>query len=269
MTIELGNRLADLRKEHGYSQEELADKLGVSRQAISKWERGEASPDTDNLIELAKIYNMSLDELIGLKASEEKKEKESKSFINININKGNRRDDDDDDDDNDDDSISISKDGVKLSSGDVESVRIGKDGVHLKDKDNNEIHLDDVAINANVDDRKIKANVHVHRDDRHARIMAFASLLTTFGVVITYILLGFLLTLWAQAWVLFLLIPVVPSLVEAILSKRPAHFAYPVFIAFAYLLLCVWILDFSWWHPLWVLFLTIPVYYGACKAFRR
>ena len=51
MTIELANRLAELRKQKGLSQEELADRLQVSRQAISKWERGEASPDTDNLIE--------------------------------------------------------------------------------------------------------------------------------------------------------------------------------------------------------------------------
>ena len=65
MTIELGNRLAELRKKHGLSQEELADQLGVSRQAVSKWERGEASPDTDNLIELARIYGISLDELLG------------------------------------------------------------------------------------------------------------------------------------------------------------------------------------------------------------
>ena len=65
MNIEIANRLAELRKKHGYSQEELADKLGVSRQAVSKWECGESSPDTDNLIALAKVYNMSLDELLG------------------------------------------------------------------------------------------------------------------------------------------------------------------------------------------------------------
>lgn len=40
MTLEFGSRLARLRKERGYSQEELAEKLGVSRQAVSKWERG-------------------------------------------------------------------------------------------------------------------------------------------------------------------------------------------------------------------------------------
>ena len=65
MTIEIADRLIKLRKNHGYSQEELADKLGLSRQAVSKWERAEASPDTDNLICLAKLYDVSLDELLS------------------------------------------------------------------------------------------------------------------------------------------------------------------------------------------------------------
>lgn len=64
MTVETANRLYELRKKHNLSQEELAERLGVSRQAVSKWERSEASPDTDNLIALAKIYGLSLDELI-------------------------------------------------------------------------------------------------------------------------------------------------------------------------------------------------------------
>lgn len=64
MSIKTGARLAQLRKENGYSQEALAEKLGLSRQAVSKWERGESSPDTDTLIELAKLYSVSLDELI-------------------------------------------------------------------------------------------------------------------------------------------------------------------------------------------------------------
>ena len=48
MNIEIANRLVNLRKSNYLSQEALAEKLGISRQAVSKWERAEASPDTDN-----------------------------------------------------------------------------------------------------------------------------------------------------------------------------------------------------------------------------
>ena len=65
MNLEIANRLQKLRKEKGYSQEQLAEALGISRQAVSKWERAESSPDTDNLICLAKIYGISLDELLS------------------------------------------------------------------------------------------------------------------------------------------------------------------------------------------------------------
>lgn len=64
MDIATADRLVQLRKSNGLSQESLAALLGVSRQAVSKWERAEASPDTDNLIALAGIYNMTLDQLL-------------------------------------------------------------------------------------------------------------------------------------------------------------------------------------------------------------
>lgn len=71
MTIEIANRLVALRKSQGLSQEELAEQLGVSRQAVSKWERAEASPDLDKLIMLSKLYDVSLDDLL-LERQEEK-----------------------------------------------------------------------------------------------------------------------------------------------------------------------------------------------------
>ena len=49
----LGEKLKKLRKARGLSQEQLADRLNVSRQAISKWELGESTPDTDNLVALS------------------------------------------------------------------------------------------------------------------------------------------------------------------------------------------------------------------------
>jgi len=60
-----------LRKENNYSQEVLAEKIGVSRQAVSKWERNEASPDIQNIQLLADIFDVSIDELIGRKTMEE------------------------------------------------------------------------------------------------------------------------------------------------------------------------------------------------------
>lgn len=64
MNVEIANRLVQLRKQHNLSQEELAMRLDISRQAVSKWERAESSPDTDNLIALASLYEMSLDDLV-------------------------------------------------------------------------------------------------------------------------------------------------------------------------------------------------------------
>lgn len=74
MDMQMAERLVARRKAAGYSQEALAAELGVSRQAVSKWERGEASPDTDNLIALAGLYGVTLDELLFGKASPDPKD---------------------------------------------------------------------------------------------------------------------------------------------------------------------------------------------------
>ena len=61
--MEIGKKIMNLRKKNGLSQEELAEKVGVARQTISKWELGETSPDLKQAKELSKILNVSLDEL--------------------------------------------------------------------------------------------------------------------------------------------------------------------------------------------------------------
>ncbi len=62
--MNLGNSLFHARKKSGLSQEEVAEKLGVSRQTISKWETGETLPDIRQSKRLALLYHLSLDELI-------------------------------------------------------------------------------------------------------------------------------------------------------------------------------------------------------------
>lgn len=65
MDLMTANRLQQLRKANGYSQDVLAEKLGISRQAVSKWERAESSPSVDNLIDLAKLYGITVDEMLN------------------------------------------------------------------------------------------------------------------------------------------------------------------------------------------------------------
>ena len=65
----IGKEITDLRKAHNMTQMELADKLGISFQAVSNWERGNTMPDISKLPELAEIFHISVDELLKGNAS--------------------------------------------------------------------------------------------------------------------------------------------------------------------------------------------------------
>ncbi|MBQ9745801.1 MAG: helix-turn-helix transcriptional regulator, partial [Clostridia bacterium] len=65
-----GEKLSKLRKEHNYTQEQLADILGVTRQSISKWESDIAYPETEKLIKMGKLFECSMDYLLNDDATE-------------------------------------------------------------------------------------------------------------------------------------------------------------------------------------------------------
>lgn len=94
--MRLTEKLTRLRKEHGFSQLELAERLSVSRQAISKWEVGTAVPTTDNLRVLSELYGVSIDYLLSDDAemsnkihtndkSSEKIDKNRKKYVRIGL----------------------------------------------------------------------------------------------------------------------------------------------------------------------------------------
>lgn len=62
--MEFRNRLIKLRKQKGWSQEELGYKLDVSRQTVSKWETGESTPEITKLMKMSKLYNLTMEELL-------------------------------------------------------------------------------------------------------------------------------------------------------------------------------------------------------------
>ena len=82
MNNQFSENLKRIRKEHNLSQEQLADELGVSRQAISKWESAVAYPEMDKIIALCDKFNLNIDDLLHKDIKEVKGEEESKKKIN-------------------------------------------------------------------------------------------------------------------------------------------------------------------------------------------
>ncbi|MBE9886363.1 helix-turn-helix domain-containing protein [Enterococcus durans] len=76
--MSVGKRLKHFRLEKGFSQNDIATFLNISRQSVSRWETGKAYPDIDKLVELSKYYGISIDEL--LKEPHDLKEEEQKSL---------------------------------------------------------------------------------------------------------------------------------------------------------------------------------------------
>ena len=113
---DISEKLKELRVSAGLSQEKLAEKLMVSRQAVSKWENGEALPDMENMIALARLYNTSLDELVGIAVKKE----EQSGADNTESSKA----------DEDSDASSINANIMKEG----ENVHISLNGINIKVK---------------------------------------------------------------------------------------------------------------------------------------
>lgn len=79
----LGAKIAALRKECGMTQLELADKMGVTDKAVSKWERDLSCPDVNTIPKLAELFGVSVDELMQVKTASPKKDKDLQPMINL------------------------------------------------------------------------------------------------------------------------------------------------------------------------------------------
>ncbi|WP_228480101.1 helix-turn-helix domain-containing protein, partial [Streptococcus suis] len=80
---QLAQQIKNLRTTKNLSQDELAEKLYISRQAVSKWENGEATPDIDKLVQLAEIFGVSLDYLVLGKEPEKEIVVEQRGKMNV------------------------------------------------------------------------------------------------------------------------------------------------------------------------------------------
>ena len=90
--MNLSDNLKKIRKEHNLSQEALADKLGVSRQSVSKWESGAAYPEMDKVLQLCKMFDLNIDELLNQDIKAVKENKKNKVDVNKYIDPRGPRD---------------------------------------------------------------------------------------------------------------------------------------------------------------------------------
>lgn len=284
MDITTANRLYELRKQHGYSQDELADMLGVSRQAVSKWERSESSPDTDNLIALARLYNVSLDELLGFEksddsmCSDDNQNSEENAQNNVNDDKNDTSCADCDDNTVRKDSVHIDENGIHIKDKNGEQVHITGGIAKLVNNIVGNIHINDNDDDDNDDDHNdddcdmkdihiAKSHIRFGKDNKFMKLKAVFSACAMTISLVTYLVIGFVCNLWHPGWLVFFFPFIVDATIETIIKKDANAFPIPIIVTAVYLLMgCVWNL----WHPGWIIFCALPIYYvlvGTIKSF--
>lgn len=296
MNLATAQRLVDRRKAAGLSQEALAAQLGVSRQAVSKWERSESSPDTDNLIALAALYGVSLDELLyGEAASDadssedgstetvdEAKEAEDsaehadcgdKPLVDISLARGIHVIDP-----NKGEEVHVGWNGIHVTNERKgEEVHVGPDGVHVDtlEDDGHSVHTNDdgtVTIDGETFSSWKEAHDKLDHHGKHFHTKVgrtwnkfpFPAL-----VALAYLVLGIVYGTWAAGLFLVFLIPVYYAFGDFIDQRHLSKLIDVVYSVsaeawFLYMWLCL-----EQPHPAWVILITIPVVKALMRWCRK
>lgn len=296
MDLAMAQRLVDRRKAAGLSQEALAAQLGVSRQAISKWERSESSPDTDNLIALAALYGVSLDELLyGEAASDadgsedgstetvdEAKEAEDsaehadcgdKPLVDISLARGIHVIDP-----NKGEEVHVGWNGIHVTNERKgEEVHVGPDGVHVDtlEDDGHSVHTNDdgtVTIDGETFSSWKEAHDKLDHHGKHFHTKVgrtwnkfpFPAL-----VALAYLVLGIVYGTWVTGLFLVFLIPVYYAFGDFIDQRHLSKLIDVVYSVsaeawFLYMWLCL-----EQPHPAWVILITIPVVKALMRWCRK
>lgn len=288
MDLAMAQRLVDRRKAAGLSQEALAAQLGVSRQAVSKWERSESSPDTDNLIALAALYGVSLDELLygeavddadcsedsdaGAEASDEAEEDEDsadntsrsdKPLVDISLAHGIHVIDPDKGEE-----VHVGWNGIHVTNDRKgEEVHVGPGGVHVDtlEDDGHSVHTNadgTVTIDGETFSnwKEVHDKLDHHGKHFHTKLgRAWNKFPFPTLVALAYLALGIVYGTWGMGLFLVFLIPIYYAIGDFIDRRRLSILIGSVYPAaaiawFLYMWLCL-----GQPHPAWVILITIPV----------
>lgn len=296
MDLAMAQRLVDRRKAAELSQEALAAQLGVSRQAVSKWERSESSPDTDNLIALAALYGVSLDELLyGEAASDadssedgstetvdEAKEAEDsaehadcgdKPLVDISLARGIHVIDP-----NKGEEVHVGWNGIHVTNERKgEEVHVGPDGVHVDtlEDDGHSVHTNDDGT-VTIDGETFSSWKEAHNKLDHHGKHFHTKVGRTWNkfpfpalVALAYLVLGIVYGTWGMGLLLVFLVPAYYAIGDFIdrrhLSKLIECIYPSAAIAwFLYMWLCL-----GQPHPAWAILITIPVIKALMRWCRK
>ena len=298
MDLAMAQRLVDRRKAAGLSQEALAAQLGVSRQAVSKWERSESSPDTDNLIALAALYGVSLDELLYGKAVDDADDPEDGD---AGAEASDEAEEDEDSADNTSRSdkplvdISLAR-GIHVIDPDKgEEVHVGWNGIHVtNDRKGEEVHVgpggvhvdtledDGHSVHTNADGtvtidgetfsswKEAHDKLDHHGKHFHTKLgRAWNKFPFPALVALAYLALGIVYGTWGMGLFLVFLIPVYYALGDFIDRRHLSKLIDAIYTAAA----IAWFL-YMWFclgqpHPAWVILITIPVVKALMRWCRK
>lgn len=288
MDLAMAQRLVDRRKAAGLSQEALAAQLGVSRQAVSKWERSESSPDTDNLIALAALYGVSLDELLygetvhdaddsagsdpGAGNSDEVEEAEAsaertdcgdKPLVDISLARGIHVIDPDKGEE-----VHVGWNGIHVANERRgEEVHVGPGGIHVDtlEDDGHSVHTNadgTVTIDGETFSSWKEAHDKLDHHGKHFHTKlgrAWNEFPFPALVVLAYLVFGIIYGTWAKGLFLVFLIPVYYAIGDFIDRRHLSKLVEDIYPAaalawFLYMWLCL-----GQSHPAWVILITIPV----------
>lgn len=247
MTQELGKRLADLRKRNGLSQDELAQKLKVSRQSICNWESGESSPSLDYMMDLAKLYKVSLDDLINVEIPIEELYKEK---------------------------VEVDSDDIKDKKEKGDRFSWNKSGIHIVDNESGDrvdIDLNGIHINDETYNKDNKFVFNVNKRERKVKILNnVASLLDGLMFLLicaAYLTLGFLnKENWNLFWPLVFIFDIPSSIIRMIAKKDARKFPIVWIALTVYCFLGTFGIGR---HPYWVIFFIVPIYYLITNSIKN
>lgn len=298
MDLAMAQRLVDRRKAAGLSQEALAAQLGVSRQAVSKWERSESSPDTDNLIALAALYGVSLDELLYGEAANNADDLEDGSASTETADVAGEAEDSAENADRSDKplvDVSLARGIHVIDPNKGEEVHVGWSGIHvINERKGEEVHVgraDCISIRLRTMDivcipmttapspstarrfpagRKQHDKLDHHGKHFHTKVgrtwnkFPFPAL-----VALAYLVLGIIYGAWSMGLFLVFLIPIYYALGDFIDQRHLSKLIDVVYSVsaeawFLYMWLCL-----EQPHPAWVILITIPVVKALMRWCRK